>query len=88
MAISRDWGRRPRLANFSHAEMQQFRRDFPFRVAWNDYPVLNKSGTNAARKDIHAFFRKINSPVVTTTNAIYLSTQTDVTLLLLGLHGR
>lgn len=73
---------RPKIAKMTKEELAAFREAFPFAIEHHFMP----NGTDENRKLAEQFFRGINSPVATSGNRIYLSTETDVALYQLGMY--
>jgi hypothetical protein len=73
---------RPKIARMTGDEFRDFNAEFPYRARI----PMGEHGTDPERGLIERFFRSINSPVATSTNLVYLTTVSDLTLLKLGMY--
>jgi hypothetical protein len=74
-------GKKRKLGQMNHAEMEIFRAEFPFSVPhlWSGH------GTDHDRKLVHAFFANLHTNVFTTTNRVWFQRENDMILYQLGM---
>jgi hypothetical protein len=74
-------GKKLKLGQMNHAETLAFKARFPFSVPH----IMSQHGTDHDRKLVHAFFANLGADVHTTTNRVWLTSETHMVLYQLGM---